>query len=163
MSYLSLTWSSQRLPAAGRPEAVGWWIKRHRKYGIIPPIDDVPAFSTQYIIWWGKMRTDTKDVLRVGGTNGFLSVMLLLRWWGELLMSDNIKSDVGDVALEEETGIWYEYVDRAREVLASFLGRPYDCRTDRVHNPVVSNASTKKRSSDIAASPRGTYRLSNAS
>jgi hypothetical protein len=138
---------------------MAWWIKRHRKYSIIPPIDDVASFSTQYIAWWGKLTEGTREAMRVGGPNGCLAIMLLLRWWGGVLGIGRV--DEGrDESLKEERGIWYEYVDNAREGLASILGRPYDRRTSKIHKPIVAKPVGQKRAATTDASPRGmpTYR-----
>jgi hypothetical protein len=77
----------QRLPgdAQGRPQEFSWWMKRARKYSSPPFISDVSTFAASFGVWWGSMRKaggEDWGVLKTGGPNGFLVIMLLLCWWG---------------------------------------------------------------------------------
>jgi hypothetical protein len=134
----------QRLPAAHRPEALAWWIKRHRKYKLAPPIENLSVFTAQYGLWWGRMTNlEDKGAMCVSGTNGFLSVMLLLRWWGGACMvkpgdtSDGDGNDSGPMERvwselnpsSEDKVAWSHAVDSAKENLASMLGRQYTRKT----------------------------------
>jgi hypothetical protein len=92
----------QRLPgdAQGRPAEFSWWAKRARKYSMPPSVDNVPSFATAFNTWWSQMKVDGEDgwgVLRVGGPNGILVVMLLLCWWGREVVTPQWKAAVDDV------------------------------------------------------------------
>ncbi|KAJ7436472.1 hypothetical protein B0H11DRAFT_2256177 [Mycena galericulata] len=80
-------------PAVHRPPEIHTWIKCAR-IGT-PFIADIKVFAKQWAVWWktinpgwrlvdGALVQETKglwDVMRVPGANGFLSVLIGLKWW----------------------------------------------------------------------------------
>lgn len=92
-----------KLPAKPRPSQVGDWIKRARKLGSPPPIDDVPLFGSEWRDWYTsampQWRLDTAvgednwplgrdirpqetwDGIRQSGPNGLYMVVITLYWW----------------------------------------------------------------------------------
>jgi hypothetical protein len=85
-----------------RPAEVEWWIGRARKSQ--PVIEDVPKFAESFWSWWKGLQPMWRDVSRTPGIltsvhrqgdgdwvelekpgqNGFLTVMSLLSWWGQV-------------------------------------------------------------------------------
>jgi hypothetical protein len=140
----------QRLSAKGRPDLFAWWTKRARNYNTIPQILDISAFSAEYVNWWGCLEKSGTDMCSVGGPNGFFVVMILLYWWGSGFRARDtgaIDMDMTEALWREERNIWHEYVDNARQALASAAGRPYDRITRNVHQPVVPAAKKSRKRS----------------
>ncbi|KAJ6490571.1 hypothetical protein C8R47DRAFT_939242, partial [Mycena vitilis] len=95
--------------AVHRPTAVGAWVSRARKY--TPEIKNTDEFSRTWWGWWTDINPDARGenrpLLRVDivdwqgmdlyGQNGFLNVLMCLKWWRD--------------ALENETRDWREGVD----------------------------------------------------
>jgi hypothetical protein len=151
-SFLTMCFNSplpQRLSAKGRPDLFAWWTKRARNYNTIPQILDISTFSSEYINWWGSLERGGTDMCSVGGPNGFFVVMIMLYWWGcgfRARTTGAIDMDMSDALWREERNIWHEYVDNARQALASAAGQRYDRITRTVHQPVVPVTKSRKRS-----------------
>ncbi|KAJ7045337.1 hypothetical protein C8F04DRAFT_939704 [Mycena alexandri] len=106
-------WKHEKLasfegPAKGllpsrRPAQVTTWIGRGREGEPNPPIVDVYAFASTWWSWWCAINPEWRK--RVGfrmersgegdwgstgatGPNGFLNVMICLRWWRDALRDD---------------------------------------------------------------------------
>ncbi|KAJ7059933.1 hypothetical protein C8F01DRAFT_989050, partial [Mycena amicta] len=84
----------------GRPDALDWWIGRGRKG--IPAVGNVKSFGQAIEAWWRAINPvwrrpkDPKEKMnRKGngpwvelewpGPNGFLGVLICLKWWAEKL------------------------------------------------------------------------------
>ncbi|KAJ7116145.1 hypothetical protein C8R43DRAFT_823951, partial [Mycena crocata] len=84
------------LPKSQRPAEVGWWVQRARKP--TPVVQNTTTFTIQWQNWWRAINPEWRnvggtgsvlpqeegrdwDVLNVTGINGFLSVVMTLRWW----------------------------------------------------------------------------------
>ncbi|KAJ7486372.1 hypothetical protein B0H11DRAFT_1617509, partial [Mycena galericulata] len=79
----------------GRPKPIAYWIKCARRG--TPAIGEVKAFAKGWQNWWEEINPtwrlvekrlikETKgslDGMRVPGKNGFLSVLIGLKWWRE--------------------------------------------------------------------------------
>ncbi|KAJ6557673.1 hypothetical protein B0H19DRAFT_1261276 [Mycena capillaripes] len=97
-------------PTIGRPKAVGTWVKNARKG---TPEIDVDAMEREWWGWWtvinpkwhvreGALVQEGNgewDVLRCPGQNGFLNVIVCLKWWqlGMGNASDTWQRGVADV------------------------------------------------------------------
>jgi hypothetical protein len=97
-------------PTTGRPKAVGVWVKNARKG---TPAINVDVMEAEWWAWWtainpkwrvreGMLVQDVGgnwDTLRCPGQNGFLNVIVCLKWWrGEMESpSDAWQRAVGDV------------------------------------------------------------------
>ncbi|KAJ7924018.1 hypothetical protein B0H13DRAFT_1543116, partial [Mycena leptocephala] len=82
-----------------RPIQVKEWVSRARKASYMPYIADVAQFGRQWEAWWieinpawcqadlpmGRYTDGVWDALDVPGRNGFLNVLMCLKWWGDLL------------------------------------------------------------------------------
>jgi hypothetical protein len=86
----------------GRPEEVAWWLKRGRKFKLIPPIKKRNEYTMAWISWWKGMQPegrktdpqawplprmdftteDWSSVARAGST-GLLLVVIALAWWAD--------------------------------------------------------------------------------
>ncbi|KAJ7040208.1 hypothetical protein C8F04DRAFT_1253967 [Mycena alexandri] len=79
----------------GRPGEIHTWIKNARK--VTPKIEDVPAFIRNFKSWWLGLNPEWRvrdgvlvkegvgswEEMRQPGANGFLGVLIALRWWLE--------------------------------------------------------------------------------
>ncbi|KAJ7705147.1 hypothetical protein B0H16DRAFT_1254351, partial [Mycena metata] len=88
--------STKSHPTTNRPKEVGVWVKNARKG--TPAIADVEDFAKRWWVWWkginptwrlrdGDLVRDSSgswDVLRCPGQNGFLNVVICLKWWHEV-------------------------------------------------------------------------------
>jgi hypothetical protein len=87
----------RRLPTARRPEAVGMWIARKRSLTWRPTIANLENYKNDFNDWWVSLqptwrvvggRVDRSltqgnwDCLRAPGTNGILSIICALFFWG---------------------------------------------------------------------------------
>ncbi|KAJ7662940.1 hypothetical protein B0H14DRAFT_2280556, partial [Mycena olivaceomarginata] len=83
-------------PAGKRPKEVGDWVSRARKY--TPVIANADAFGNGWWVWWLDInpawRGDTRPLLRgtgpwdcldLHGQNGFLNVLVSLKWWRDAM------------------------------------------------------------------------------
>ncbi|TDL13828.1 hypothetical protein BD410DRAFT_846588 [Rickenella mellea] len=77
------------LPTANRPEWVTWWIARRRTTTTSPPIPDIPSYINQWHLWWEEVTKDSERAFRLG-KNGFLSVLMTLKWWRDLGKADDL-------------------------------------------------------------------------
>ncbi|KAJ7822135.1 hypothetical protein B0H13DRAFT_2127725 [Mycena leptocephala] len=82
-----------------RPTQVKEWVSRARKASYTPYIADVAQFGRQWEAWWieinpawrqtdlpmGRYTDGAWDTLDVPGRNGFLNVLMCLKWWGDML------------------------------------------------------------------------------
>ncbi|KAF8142758.1 hypothetical protein K438DRAFT_1634873 [Mycena galopus ATCC 62051] len=80
-------------PTTDRPKAVGVWVKNARKG--VPDIGTVAEMEKQWWVWWKginpswrvrdgelvQMGDGNWDVLRCPGQNGFLNILVCLKWW----------------------------------------------------------------------------------
>ncbi|KAJ7086003.1 hypothetical protein B0H15DRAFT_742123, partial [Mycena belliarum] len=112
------------LPTKGRPAAVAWWIGRARARD--PPVTevDVKRFSSDFVTWWRGMNPAWRRdgpllqdeggdlaVMKTSGINGFLSVLMALKWWRRAL--------TGSASAEE----WAACVDDVVWVLRQMAGQ----------------------------------------
>ncbi|KAJ7044207.1 hypothetical protein C8F04DRAFT_900104, partial [Mycena alexandri] len=88
--------STKGVSTTGRPKEIGHWVKCARKGA--PPIANVGAFASSWQRWWKginpKWRVAADGTLKQAeegewaelekpGVNGFLSVLIALKWWKE--------------------------------------------------------------------------------
>ena len=97
--------SHEKLGTLHRPKVVKDWIQRARPATWRPVIDNVADLEKSYSMWWaslqpawrhfedGSLRTDLVDgdwsELRRPGVNGILNVLVVLFYWGLLVVGDN--------------------------------------------------------------------------
>ncbi|KAJ6584555.1 hypothetical protein B0H19DRAFT_874620, partial [Mycena capillaripes] len=87
------------LGTKNRPVQVKEWVSRAHKPGYTPTILNAAQFSREWSAWWiainpawrtedlpmGRYIDGPWDVLNVPGCNGFLNVLMCLKWWGDVL------------------------------------------------------------------------------
>ncbi|KAJ7430083.1 hypothetical protein B0H11DRAFT_1765718 [Mycena galericulata] len=89
-------------PPRYRPKQVAVWVKNARKG---TPALEVKTFSAQWWVWWRAINPDWRQgegegellkgvegswgVMECPGQNGFLNILICLKWWGERLDSDS--------------------------------------------------------------------------
>ncbi|KAF8139161.1 hypothetical protein K438DRAFT_1552940, partial [Mycena galopus ATCC 62051] len=80
-------------PTTNRPKAVGVWVKYARKGA--PDIGSVGEMETQWWVWWKAINPGWRlrdgelvqlgdgdwDILLCPGQNGFLNILMCLKWW----------------------------------------------------------------------------------
>ena len=97
--------SHENLGTLHRPKVVKDWIQRARPATWRPPIDNIADLEKNYSMWWaslqpawrhfedGSLRSDLVDgdwsELRRPGVNGILNVLVVLFYWGLLVVGDN--------------------------------------------------------------------------
>ncbi|KAJ7025305.1 hypothetical protein C8F04DRAFT_1269332 [Mycena alexandri] len=106
----STQFASSGFSTNGRPTEIGHWVKCVRKG--TPNIGDVGAFASSWQGWWKrinpKWRVAADGVLMQAeqgewteleklGVNGFLSVLIALRWWKEVGGDADWAKSVADV------------------------------------------------------------------
>lgn len=107
--------TSRRLGSKGRPQAVADWIQRARSETFHPTVN-VPKFKADFWNWWSDLQPAWRlvdgEVSAAGhssswdglsgikGTNGFVSVLVVLAFWHSGLSSGG----VGDATLVEWLG-----------------------------------------------------------
>lgn len=89
--------AQSQLRAAGRPAAVGDWIRRARVPTFRPKIANVKAYEKAHVKWWASVQPEWRQGanegilagtdgdwsdLRKSGANGILSVIVSLFFWG---------------------------------------------------------------------------------
>ncbi|KAJ7806503.1 hypothetical protein B0H13DRAFT_1669770, partial [Mycena leptocephala] len=94
----------------GRPKEVAYWVKCARKGS--PNIENVGAFVADWKGWWkginpewriardGTLRRTEEgpwDTMKVPGANGFLSVLVCLKWWKDAGGEGDWADSVADV------------------------------------------------------------------
>ncbi|KAF8184374.1 hypothetical protein K438DRAFT_1598376, partial [Mycena galopus ATCC 62051] len=94
------------------PKAVGMWVKNARKG--VPNIGTAEQMEGEWWAWWRKINPGWRlsdngdlvqnhdgpfDVLKCPGQNGFLSIMVCLKWWhGSMeVPSDTWNGAIADV------------------------------------------------------------------
>ncbi|KAJ7125574.1 hypothetical protein C8R43DRAFT_843012, partial [Mycena crocata] len=96
------------LPTMNRPAQIGSWVKHARAHK--PSGIKLPEFSDEWVAWWRAINpawrirngelvregTGSWECLRYPGQNGFLNIVVGLKWWRE--------------ELEEEQSAWIEAV-----------------------------------------------------
>ncbi|KAJ7164852.1 hypothetical protein C8R43DRAFT_850120, partial [Mycena crocata] len=99
------------LPTTHRPGQIHTWIKCARKG--TPKLGPVQVLAANVQQWWASINPEWRtkaegfeftkeeggslESLRCPGANGFLSVLIALKWWGEQKNDDEWKSAVTDV------------------------------------------------------------------
>ncbi|KAF7980387.1 hypothetical protein HWV62_38180 [Athelia sp. TMB] len=74
---------------ADRPEMIGWWMKSHRPWKLVP-LKDAKGFGTQLLHWWSSLQPDSPgpesdwSKLCKPGKNGMLLLFIGLVWWGKV-------------------------------------------------------------------------------
>ncbi|KAJ7886939.1 hypothetical protein B0H13DRAFT_1627717, partial [Mycena leptocephala] len=82
-----------------RPTQVKEWVGRAHKASYTPYIADAAQFGRQWEAWWieinpmwrqtdlpmGRFTDGAWDTLDVPGRNGFLNILMCLKWWGDML------------------------------------------------------------------------------
>lgn len=83
-----------------RPSELSRWLQT-RKFGAIPDLASLPAYATQWIAWWNALQPEWRQAkqsgglplaitgresrplsgLRKGGPNGFVTILIGLKWW----------------------------------------------------------------------------------
>jgi hypothetical protein len=97
--------SHEKLGTLHRPKVVKDWIQRARPATWRPVIDNVADLEKSYSMWWvslqpawrhfedGSLRTDLVDgdwtELKRPGVNGILNALVVLFYWGLLVVGDN--------------------------------------------------------------------------
>ncbi|KAJ7352105.1 hypothetical protein DFH08DRAFT_694112, partial [Mycena albidolilacea] len=102
-----------------RPAQVGAWVQRARTG--VPVIPDVVRFAEQWGKWWQEINPTWRKIitpmprkdgdwtsLDLPGPNGFLNVLICLKWWRE--------------RLEGETKEWRDAVEDVKWVLERMDG-----------------------------------------
>ncbi|KAJ7768838.1 hypothetical protein B0H16DRAFT_1246912, partial [Mycena metata] len=96
-------------PTANRPKEVGAWVKNARK-GKPALTGGVEGLKEQWDIWWRGINPEWRiregelvqegsgswEVLRCPGQNGFLNVLMSLKWWHDGT-SEEWRRAAGDV------------------------------------------------------------------
>ncbi|KAJ7734705.1 hypothetical protein B0H14DRAFT_2408771, partial [Mycena olivaceomarginata] len=89
------------LPAKLRPAQVGAWVQRARTGK--PDIRDVERFANEWAKWWQEINPAWRKVslpmsrlgdgpwvgLDLPGANGFLNVLICLKWWREQVETES--------------------------------------------------------------------------
>ncbi|KAJ6571545.1 hypothetical protein B0H19DRAFT_935544, partial [Mycena capillaripes] len=83
-----------------RPPQVGAWVQRARSG--IPDIKDVAKFTEGWAVWWQDINPAWRkatipmpkqdgswECMDVPGPNGFLNVLICLKWWRERLREES--------------------------------------------------------------------------
>lgn len=106
-----------QLTTKGRPEQVGWWIGRGRKFERRPDIEDLEAYGEDVRKWWryiqplwrieesegdwplARHAPPLEDWMSVakGGPNGLLTFMMALGWWFEKLENEKEVAELASV------------------------------------------------------------------
>ncbi|KAJ7166436.1 hypothetical protein C8R43DRAFT_851216, partial [Mycena crocata] len=87
---------TKTLPTTNRPAQIGSWVKHARG---AKPVIPMPQFANEWCSWWSAINPDWRrrngeliqegtgswDCLRSPGQNGFLNVVVGLKWWREAL------------------------------------------------------------------------------
>ncbi|KAF8137811.1 hypothetical protein K438DRAFT_1638995 [Mycena galopus ATCC 62051] len=108
-------------PTAKRPKAVGVWVKNARKN--VPDIDSAEAMDGQWWAWWKAINPGWRvlnnelvqlgdgdwEVLRCPGQNGFLNILMCLKWW------------FGSMETPSES--WERAIDDVKWALTQMVGR----------------------------------------
>ncbi|KAF8184270.1 hypothetical protein K438DRAFT_1549628, partial [Mycena galopus ATCC 62051] len=105
------TTSTKSHPTTNRPKAVGAWVKNARKG--VPQIPSTEEMEEQWWTWWKGINPSWRvrdgelkqvgdgswDDLRCPGQNGFLNIIVCLKWWhlGMETPSDGWTRAVADV------------------------------------------------------------------
>lgn len=126
--------TSHALSSKHRPEAVHWWISRARTGR--PPIRDVNHFANEFWTWWCRLQpawrklsipvsTQPVSALRTvagewteldkPGSNGFLSVIAALNWWGAQIEANEAQSSLWNAALADVSWVMGQLIE-ARSV-----------------------------------------------
>ena len=85
----------------GHLEEVAWWLKRGRKYKVIPPIKKINEYVLGWKTWWSGLQPDGRKAdpqawplphsdfmtadwssVACAGSTGLLLVVIALAWWG---------------------------------------------------------------------------------
>jgi hypothetical protein len=85
---------------------------------------------------------DKADKMKVGGSNGFLSVMLLLYWWGCRVLG----------GLAPEVSVWKKAVEETQKHITRMAGRPPKRKVSDV--VLELEPPPAKKSSTVRASRR---------
>jgi hypothetical protein len=100
-----------------RPKQVAWWIARHRRYSLVPAIENVGAYGRDWTLWWNALQPEWRQnvgregglpreeyqpsndwaCLQRSGRNGLLMVMIALAWWGQAKIGNDWLAAVRDV------------------------------------------------------------------
>ncbi|KAJ7818595.1 hypothetical protein B0H14DRAFT_2373081, partial [Mycena olivaceomarginata] len=89
------------LPAKLRPAQVGAWVQRARKG--TPDIPNIERFANEWAAWWQEINPAWRKVsipmsrsvvgswecLDLPGPNGFLNVLICLKWWRERVETES--------------------------------------------------------------------------
>ncbi|KAF8131365.1 hypothetical protein K438DRAFT_1424538, partial [Mycena galopus ATCC 62051] len=105
------TTTTKSHPTTNQPKAVGAWVKNTRKS--VPNIGSAEGMEAQWWAWWKAINPGWRlhdnelvqlgdgdwDVLRCPGQNGFLNILMCLRWWFLAMQtpSEAWKRAIGDV------------------------------------------------------------------
>ncbi|KAJ7714047.1 hypothetical protein DFH07DRAFT_763156 [Mycena maculata] len=114
------------LSATKRPKQVALWVKWAR---VGTPTVTLPVFSNEWWVWWADLNpgwrkrdgelvregTGRWEALRHPGQNGFLNVLVCLKWWHEKLETD-AERDEWDRAVDDV--LW------ALEGILGYVGIP---------------------------------------
>ncbi|KAJ7724196.1 hypothetical protein B0H16DRAFT_1247244, partial [Mycena metata] len=102
--------SNKAFPATGRPEEVKNWVKCARKG--TPTMKKPEEFASAWEGWWKAINPEWRvaadgtlkqsgegewSTMEVPGVNGFLSVLMCLRWWKEGGVNGDWTACVADV------------------------------------------------------------------
>ncbi|KAK7055631.1 hypothetical protein R3P38DRAFT_3170305 [Favolaschia claudopus] len=120
---------SQGAAAKERPSEIKGWIARARVGGPQPPIKNVFNFTATWWVWWMRLNPtwrekvcdgrrlakegegDWKVLASQTGPNGLLNALICLRWWRDVLGSND----------EREIKEWLEAVEEVDWVLNKML------------------------------------------
>ncbi|EIW79115.1 hypothetical protein CONPUDRAFT_26986, partial [Coniophora puteana RWD-64-598 SS2] len=102
--FMSLQGPAGMLDSKDRPQEVRWWIARKHLVTVRPSIPDVKTFAGHWWRWWACLQPEWREItapsglshsplprhgrdgdcsaLDKPGINGFLSIVVCLKWWG---------------------------------------------------------------------------------
>ncbi|KAJ7026241.1 hypothetical protein C8F04DRAFT_1190785 [Mycena alexandri] len=123
---MGFTTSRKTHPATGRPTAVKNWVKEARKG--TPNIGGAEAMAAQWWGWWRAINPSWRlregelvqegegswDVLRCPGQNGFLNVIVCLKWW-------RCEMENRSESMEKTSELWQRAVADVRWVLTQMV------------------------------------------
>lgn len=167
MIFRNLTVIRQKLAAKFRPDAVGWWIRRHRAMTNMPEVENTKEFGETWKAWWTALQPawrehemllkevpDTfewpESGLMEGGQLGIGLVVMTISWWikavgedEEMLVRSGLADAIADVSwvLKQLTAVLSE-IDPPTPALQAPTPKP---RSKRRPSPTPVDKPHSKR------------------